>query len=263
MGIDLERYGRVGMAQLSRHVHDIETASDEHAGLPVSKGVQRQPTVSSSSRPTDGLPERFADVAVVAPATGRRGEDEIVGTLERRGQPLVSEEPDHGRGEFDLATTGLGLERSVVPPPCELAMDVEGAGVEVHIAPSQSQPLADAEPGEGEQLEQRTVRACMVEHPSEVGPFEDGDLAGTPARLFGGFQQADRIGGQPAPADGKPKDLRRVNRTMLAVVLASTRSLAADQSATVSTVSSDRPREPMATIVLSVERSMWRRTTRS
>jgi hypothetical protein len=201
VGVHTERHGRVGMAELAADVHDIETAPDEQRGIAVTEAVERQPTVPPDARPPDGDSEHVADLAVVERPPRRCTEHRVIRPLPRRGEPVVAQESHDGRGEFDLAPTGLGLERAVLPIAGQLPMDAHDAASVIDVGPDQTQTLADAQPGVGQQLEQRPVRPGVVEDAGEVIAFEHGHPAGPPAGLF---EQTDRIDAQPAAPDREP-----------------------------------------------------------
>jgi hypothetical protein len=54
-------------------------------------------------------------------------------------------------------------------------MDAQHTGSVIDIGPHEAQGLTDVQPGVGQQLEQRPVRARVVEDAGEVVAFEDAD----------------------------------------------------------------------------------------
>jgi hypothetical protein len=102
----------------------------------------------------------------------------------------------------------------------------------VHVRPGQPERFADPQPGVGQNLEQRSMGARAVQHLRQIAPFEDADAPRSPARLLARLQSGHGVGRQPAPGMAYRQTRFSVISAMTAVVGASTRSLAADHSAT-------------------------------
>jgi hypothetical protein len=89
----------------------------------------------------------------------------------------------------------------------ELAVDADQSGLVIDVGPGEAERFADPEAGVGEELEQQPVGACVFEQEGELVRFEDRTPFRRPVRLFGRFELADGIGGEPAAADGVAADL--------------------------------------------------------
>jgi hypothetical protein len=93
-------------------------------------------------------------MAVVAAATGLRGEHEVIGALKGRGEPLLSEEQDDRRGKEHLAIRGIRFEAGMLPVARQLPVDTDDVPLEVHVRPCQPERFADAQSRVGQKLEQ-------------------------------------------------------------------------------------------------------------
>lgn len=97
VAVDLERHSRIGMAELAADVDDIEASGDEWRRIPMAERMERQPTIGPDTGPADRQSERLADLAIVKRPTDGVREDRGIGTLPRRRQPAVSQQPDDCR----------------------------------------------------------------------------------------------------------------------------------------------------------------------
>jgi hypothetical protein len=222
----------VGVAELTTHEHDIEPLGDEHAGVPVPKAVQGKPSLPSKPSAVDSQPESVTRMAVVTPTTLSRGEHEVIGALERRGDPLLPEEPANRRGEEYLTVGGFRLEPGMLVVARELTVDTEDAPLVVHVRPGQPERFADPQPRVGQNLEQRSMGARAVQHLGQIAPFEDADAPRSPARFFARLQAATGLAANQPRRMAYRQTRFSVISAMAAVVGASTRSLPADHSAT-------------------------------
>ena len=116
--------------------------------------MQRDPTLPVQARRLDGSAD------AVSAALGR-GPLTLPSPPEGKTERSSAEEPCHGGGEHHVPPTGVGLQVLRRAMAGELLADAEDGGLEVHVAPAEPEDLADAEPGIGEELQQRAVGVAV------------------------------------------------------------------------------------------------------
>jgi hypothetical protein len=86
-----------------------------------------------------------------------------------------------------------GLQARVDTVPGQLPVHTKDASLEVHVGPDQAERLPDTKPREGEEHEQRPVRARMVKEPRQVLALQDADPTRCPTRLLAGLQPSHGV----------------------------------------------------------------------
>jgi hypothetical protein len=166
------------MTELPTHEHYVEPLSYQQGCEAVAETVERDSAILTDPGSTNSQAERCPDFPVIEAATAGGAEHEVIRTLIRAGEPAGTQQSHNRRGEHDLPSTCFGLESSVLPVARQLTMDSENVSLEINVWPSQAESLADPQPREREQLEQRPVAPRLIEHSRERRSFKDADPSG-------------------------------------------------------------------------------------
>jgi hypothetical protein len=220
------------MSELARHEYYVESFCNQKRSKSVTEAVQRQTTILTDACPTNSQAERFSDLAVVKAATGGCCEHEVIRSSVRTSEPASTQEPYNRRGEYDLPSASLRLESGVLPVARQLAMYSQDVSLEIHVGPGQAESFADPQSGEREQLEQLPVTPRLIEYSCERHSLENADPSGGPAWLSPGSKEETGFRVSQPRRTANRQTAFSVMSAMTAVVGASTRSLAADHSAT-------------------------------
>ena len=141
MRIDPKSHARVCMTELARHEHNVEPFGYQQGGETVTEAVERESAILTDACPTNSQAERFPDLAVVQAATSGGAEHEVIGTFVRARHPAGTQQPNHRRGEHDLASSSLGLEPGVLAVARQLTMYPQIVSLIVHVGPGQTESL--------------------------------------------------------------------------------------------------------------------------
>src|SRR3954454_6579470 len=112
-------------------------------------------------------------------ATGAVGcrEKKVAGALVPRCHPVLAQDARELRREHDIAARLRRLQRHALTVPIKLVANPDEAAVEVDVAPDEPERLADPQPSEDADRDERAERRRLTEQSHDLALVEHALLA--------------------------------------------------------------------------------------